>query len=114
MTPAKYGVVLKPELLPSQWKGRDSLSFTALTFLDSDSVSNILIIQFSPFKVELVREGVTTIEINGRNLMHYEQDGSAAQIADAVKANSNRDVDRHKGKTVVDYGEDGNTMRTSG
>jgi hypothetical protein len=60
----------------------------------------------SPFQIDLFVNGVNTVSLNERSLMHFEtsQHHNGNSIGD-----SERDitVDRHNGKEVVDYGEDG-------
>lgn len=95
--------------IPSDWASQDPASFTALSFNDAQS-KDVLIVQHNPLKIALYHDGINTITVNDRNLLHYEHDGgsgaSAAQLAKAAELEKKR-RDRHQGKEVVDYGEDG-------
>jgi len=47
--------------------------------------------------------------VNGESLLHWEK-GSSAPAQQQLQQNEEKDdknVDRHQGKEVVDYGEDG-------
>ena len=101
---------------------------TALDALDGPS---ILAVHANPLKFELYQAGVLLATANSRNLMHFEPsrasssrrlaaveaDGSTATLpptssdssdgSSDSSASGSRDEDRHGGKTVVDYGEDG-------
>lgn len=69
------------------------------------AVDAVLLIYSSPLKFELYQGGVLQIVVNERSLMHYEkvQDLGAKKAA----AVGQSDAERHGGKKVVDYGEDG-------
>lgn len=69
----------------------------------------MLVIQHTPLKLELYRDGVNTLTVNERNMLHYEPDSDAPQ-QHATHHQVDNTVDRHKGKEVVDYGEDGKWM----
>lgn len=101
-----------PEQLPSAWKGKDASSFTALTF--QTEASNVLVIQHSPFKVELFRDGVATVVMNERNMMHYEQTTGSTGSDSIIIDEEAEATDRHQGKEVVDYGEDGLAIYSDG
>jgi hypothetical protein len=88
---------------------------------------SILVLHSSPFKIELYRDGGLLVSLNERNLLHYEHEVSQDQLAclycmillhlceqmedlneDAMAASLTlTDEERHSGKKVVDYGEDG-------
>lgn len=102
--------------LPKDFQQVDPSQFAAFSFetrapadylnLESygDEGKNVLILQYSPFKVYLYRDGVQTIAFNERQLMHFEQTGESAVATEDVTLSHE---ERHKGKEVVDYGEDG-------
>ena len=64
----------------------------------------VLVVHHSPLIIELFKGNVLLITINSRSLMHYEKTQSARQLSDVQDLEL---TDRHKGKEVVDYGEDG-------
>ena len=70
------------------------------------SSTAVLVIHASPLKFELYQGGVLQVTANERSLMHYEQskETSNDDKSDQVKKEK---ADRHGGKEVVDYGEDG-------
>ena len=70
---------------------------------DFDSV---LVIYSAPLKFELYQSGVLQIMVNERSLMHYEQQQSSNTKVKAA-ATGESEMERHGGKEVVDYGEDG-------
>ena len=70
---------------------------------DFDSV---LVIYSAPLKFELYQSGVLQIMVNERSLMHYEQQQSSNTKVKAA-ATGESETERHGGKEVVDYGEDG-------
>ncbi len=66
----------------------------------------VLVLQYSPFRIELYQDGNHIITMNNRNMMHFEQ--SIAQIVDKDSVSEAEEhEDRHQGKEVIDYGEDG-------
>ena len=84
-------------------------SFVALK--SSSDVDSVVVIYLSPLKVELYHENVLQISLNERALLHFDsththsqQDQGAGKMG---SSDSNNGVDRHGGKVVVDYGEDG-------
>lgn len=82
---------------------------------------SVLAVHPYPLKFELYHGGVLQATANSRNLMHFEPsktspsrnlmgvvsepDGST--FSPSVEGSTLSDEDRHGGKTVVDYGEDG-------
>lgn len=61
----------------------------------------------SPLKIELYLDGVLQITANEQSFMHFEHSKANDAAIAAEAANKVEEVDRHNGKTVVDYGEDG-------
>lgn len=65
-----------------------------------------LVVESAPFRVSLRRDGAEHIVFNGRGLLHFEQRSDASE-ASAGSDSATSEEDRHGGKKVVDYGEDG-------
>jgi alpha 1,3-glucosidase len=72
------------------------------------------VIYSSPLKFALYNDGVLQITINERELMHYEQQKISSGEIKAAAAIGQSDAERHGGKEVVDYGEDGLAMYADG
>lgn len=73
----------------------------------------LLVVYFTPFKVELYHEGVLTLSANALNFMHFEEKHDASNHR-ALEAVAEADEDVHGGKEVVDYGEDGLAIYADG
>jgi mannosyl-oligosaccharide alpha-1,3-glucosidase len=72
-----------------------------------------LVVYLSPFRVELYQDGTLTLSANTLNLMHFERKHERSQqnrILNEVKS----EEDRHHGKEIVDYGEDGLAIYADG
>jgi alpha 1,3-glucosidase len=72
----------------------------------------VLVVYLEPLRVELYTDGVLQITANERNMLHYEhqQDPATRRLSGSVDSDGVAglsDEERHGGKTVVDYGEDG-------
>jgi len=78
--------------------------------------ASVLVIYASPLRFELYHGGVLQVTANERALMHYEQSrADAAAAAAAAAAGGGKGAeDRHGGKEVVDYGEDGLAVYADG
>jgi alpha 1,3-glucosidase len=102
------------DLLPGAWASRDPRSFSA--FSSSVSAVDVVIVQYSPLRVEVFKNGVNTMILNDRNLMYYEQDqhGHSPPAIVNQSSPSTAAIDRHKGKEVIDYGEDGLAIYADG
>jgi hypothetical protein len=80
------------------------------------SSDSLLVVHTAPLKVELYTpEGQLQVSLNERALLHYEDSshvggGSDAAGGAAAAAVAEEVKDRHGGKEVVDYGEDGTTL----
>ena len=72
----------------------------------SPATTAVLVIHASPLKFELYQGGVLQVSANERSLMHYEQSRETS-TDDKSDQSGKEKVDRHGGKEVVDYGEDG-------
>jgi hypothetical protein len=91
------------------------ISFSSTVGSDSKTVQDsVLVIYSAPLKFELYQEGVLQIAVNERALMHYEQLQSAEGRVKAAASVGQTDAERHGGKEVVDYGEDGLAMYADG
>ena len=77
----------------------------ALAF-GSPSSTSVLVIHASPLKFELYQGGVLQVSANERSLMHYEQSRETSNDDKSEQIKKEK-ADRHGGKEVVDYGEDG-------
>jgi alpha 1,3-glucosidase len=72
---------------------------------------NVLVVNSSPFKVELYQGGKAVVSANGRSMFHFEHHRAApGTSADKKEA----EVDVHGGKEIVDYGEDGLALYADG
>lgn len=95
---------------PSLRSGMQQKLLLALSFgstTDSSAAADcILVIYSSPLKFELYQGGVLMIVVNEKSLMHYEQMQNAVGNLKAAGVGKS-DLERHGGKDVVDYGEDG-------
>jgi hypothetical protein len=74
---------------------------------DKTTPDSVLVIYSSPLKFALYNDGVLQITINERELMHYEQQKISNSEVKAAAAIGQSDAERHGGKEVVDYEEDG-------
>lgn len=76
---------------------------------------SILVIQPSPLKFDLYYEDVLQLSANSDSLLHFEQKIGSPQLQskqDSVPVLS--EEDRHGGKEVLSYGEDGLAIYTDG
>ena len=64
-----------------------------------------------PVVIDLYVDNVLQVSANKRSLLHYEKDRD--QSSGSVKSIDQKQ-DRHKGKEVVDYGEDGLAIYADG
>lgn len=91
------------EDLPHAWKRVDNSRYSAYVVKESNVV---LVLQHSPFRVELFQNGNQVIVLNNRDMMHFEQSMESGNDKEVI-LDSIEQEDRHQGKEVVDYGEDG-------
>lgn len=75
---------------------------------------SILAVYYSPFRVELYHEGVLTMSANTLDMMHFEEKHDVSKHTRALGASEESEEDRHGGKEVVDYGEDGLAVYADG
>ena len=65
-------------------------------------------LHLNPLKVELFSpEGELQVSLNERALLHYEASAAPVAVAQGQAGKEGEGEDRHGGKKVVDYGEDG-------
>jgi hypothetical protein len=91
-------------------KGVDSASYIALAFgAPGSDAKSVLVVHTAPLKVELYSpEGHLQVVLNERALLHFETSAAAAGAGtQQAAAGAVLEKDRHGGKQVVDYGEDG-------
>ena len=65
-----------------------------------------LVINFDPFSATLFANGKATVTANGQNQFYFEYHRSR-QGTPALAAPTGGDEDKHKGKKIVGYWEDG-------
>jgi hypothetical protein len=101
-----------PQALRDNSEAKDILTF------GSDSAKSTLVLFHSPFRVELYQNGFLTISANSLNLMHFEkkhEGGNRRALGEGGAGGGVKsDADRHDGKEVVDYGEDGLAIYADG
>jgi len=105
--------------LPSALKSIDASSFQAFQFNTEEEggSSSVLALHWSPLKVDLYTDGILQLSLNERALLHYEDaeaSGKVAAAAASAPATAEAEADRHAGKTIVDYGEDGLALYSDG
>jgi hypothetical protein len=91
-------------------EGVDPASYVALAFPAAGGRGkNTLVVHSAPLKVDLYSpEGDLLVSLNERALLHYEvSSGSNGGEAAAGAVGAAEVKDRHGGKEVIDYGEDG-------
>lgn len=71
----------------------------------------MLIIKHNPLKIEVYVDGALQFSANERNFMHFEMSNAVDSGAHVVEEEH---IDRHGGKEVVDYGEDGLAIYADG
>lgn len=96
--------------LPEAVRSLPGDSFVAIAPSSVGSV--ILVLHLSPLRVELYRAGVLLVTANERSLLHFEWQ-RATRHNRALMGNGD-DADRHHGKEVLEYGEDGLATYTDG
>ena len=112
LTSAPYNILkhddaLVPSALKDALQQNLILAFSFGSTTDPAAVADsVLVIYSEPLKFELYQSGVLQIMVNERSLMHYEQQQSSNSKVKAA-AIGESDTERHGGKEVVDYGEDG-------
>ena len=81
-------------------------SFTAYLLKDEGLGDSqlVLVVHHSPLMIELFKDSLLLTTMNSKSLMHYEKTQGTRHLSDIQE---HEVADRHKGKEVVDYGEDG-------
>lgn len=70
----------------------------------------VLVLSLDPLRIDLYHGAALLVSVNERSLLHYEVTDSFDAVDTKPKTTEAiPDADRHKGKEVVSYGEDGNT-----
>lgn len=93
----------------------DPDSFIAASFESFSSgvaePASVVVVHTNPMKIELYKGNVLQVTANDRSLLHFEQqrasDGNRKLIEQETENAQESEEDRHGGKVVVDYGEDG-------
>ena len=85
----------------------------ALTALDLSGPGGVLVLLHRPLRLELYIDGVLTIAVNERDLLHYDKTQSKTAAA-SVEDEEEEEEDRHGGREIVDYGEDGLAIYSDG
>lgn len=98
--------------LPDAIRSLPADSFVAVTSASSSSQGVLLVLHLAPLRVELYRAGVLLVTANDRSLLHFEWQRSS--IHNRALSGGESDADRHQGKEVLDYGEDGLATYTDG
>lgn len=99
--------------IPAAAKSLDVASYRAYLLPsradDNVDISTVLIVHASPLFLELYRGDVVVLSVNERQLMHFERSQSEKIKEAAARAllEDKKDVDRHHGKEVIGFGEDG-------
>ena len=90
------------------------MSFVLESSEGSDGSTIVLVVYTDPLKFEMYYDGVLQFAANDRSLMHFEKQSHAGATTEAAAAVVAGDNDRHGGKEVVDYGEDGLAIYADG
>lgn len=93
--------------LPNDLRGLPHADLIAISFDES-----VLAIHPSTLKFELYHQGVLQASANSRSMMHFESSGETERRELSEVEES--EVDRHQGKEVVDYWEDGLAIYADG
>lgn len=96
--------------IPESVLARPAQNYVGLAFDES-----ILIIQTSPapFLIELYQQGVLQVAANSRSFLHFETTRHRGNVK-GLALEQKSDADRHGGKDVIDYGEDGLAIYADG
>jgi alpha 1,3-glucosidase len=93
-------------------KGQGKRTAFQISSPDSDDVF-VLVIYDVPLVIELFKNSVELITLNKRSLMHYQKT-QAKTNSGGESLQELIEGDRHNGKEVVDYGEDGLAVYADG
>jgi len=114
--------------LPQRLLSIESSSFVALSVVSEEADASsptavLVVIHLSPLLIELFHGDELQVSLNERSLLHFESQevvtttGSVEETSRKLENDKDvdaevEDVDRHHGKVVVDYGEDGEMMNS--
>lgn len=87
---------------PTEWTKVVALLATTA----SSEQSTVLIVHRSPVRLELFHGDLLQAVVNERSLLHWEHSAKSA-LREQKTDSSKEEYDKHQGKVVVDYGEDG-------
>ena len=99
------------QLLPSSFRTSppDWAKVVALLATTTSSEqSTVLIVHKSPVRLELFHGDLLQAVVYERSLLHWEHSAKSASSREVKTDSSKEEYDKHQGKVVVDYGEDGN------
>lgn len=116
--------------LPRRLLSVESSSFVALSVVSGETTTKktsptavLVVIHLSPLLIELFHGDELQVSLNERSLLHFESQEVVATSTTGSDEKTSRkldydkdvdaeaeDIDRHHGKVVVDYGEDGEMM----
>jgi alpha 1,3-glucosidase len=95
--------------------GHDESVIICANTAPKGEAQSVVAVYLSPLRIELYVDGTLTISANSLNLLHFEQKQNSHSRNLAVDyANKVNPEDRHGGKEVVDYGEDGLAVYADG
>lgn len=74
--------------------------------------AQVLVITPSPLRFDLYSENTLLMTVNERSFMHFEQ--SRGPISTQTEKKTEQNVDKHGGREIVSYGEDGLAVYADG
>lgn len=104
--------------IPSALQGGEKDEAARMLFATAPpagEAQSVLALYLSPLRIELYVDSILTVSANALSLMHFEQKQSS-QSRNLASSDATRvdELDRHDGKEVVDYGEDGLAVYADG
>ncbi len=109
--PKAFGMIKAGEdVLPDGLRGLPHAELIAISF--GDESDSILAIHPTTLKFELYYKGMLQASANGRSMMHFEHSGVSGSSRKLTE--TEEEEDRHGGKEVVDYWEDGLAIYADG
>lgn len=97
--------------LPLPIKEKLNIANTALLAV-AFGKDSVLVVHAAPLKFELYHGDTLSIAANERSMMHYEIKQQDKRELNAIESSSK--ADKHAGKEIVDYGEDGRAVYADG
>jgi len=111
--PGSYSLLEKDDIrLPINIKEKLKSINTAALLAISFGKDSVLVVHASPLKFELYNGDTLSITANERSMMHYEIKQHTGRELNSI--DSSAKVDKHAGKEIVDYGEDGRAVYADG